>query len=360
MTVTRFGMCPGSRSGENVDDAWVRQVSFYGPMRVHRIFFPFTLMGSEDGAATAARNLILNDIPPDEDLVVSCKDVGSEFASRVAELRANRNEAAEDMNVTPGLTYIIIHHEPEGDLSIVDYNAKWNTALPVLMAESSWLLPGTCHTAFWSRKVDSAGVRLNNWRDWIPTNSAVQSLLRFVSADLYPSAGRPTKAKPKYYEPSDEHASPYTPTFEELGFCGILDEMLAELRSNTWPNIRNDLMGGIAEINHERPSTANGWPSTFTDPEGELNAAWMQGVFQHAVDAEYAFVTWFHKGGGDLMLRTPQNEANVLKAWVRDRYDDEELPDPSDPQYQLGYAKGITDGRAQAFGETVNWASEQE
>lgn len=370
MTITRFGMCPGARSGEGVDDAWQRQVAVYGPLRVHRIFFDSTLMGTESGASAAARELILNDIHPSEDLVVSCKEVGSEFASRVAQLRACRNEEAAMLGVQPGLTYLIIHHEPEGDLTQAAYNTKWNTALPVLNAESSWLMPGTCHTGFWSRKVDAAGIRMNDWRMWIPTNTAVQSVLRFVSADLYPSAGRPTKAKPKYYEPAGDHVSPYTPTFTELGFCGILDEMVDELRSGMWPNIRNDLLAGIAEINHERPSTANGWPAGFEDADGSDNASWMENIFHHATEREYAFVTWFHKGGGDLLLRTPTAEATVLKDWVRETYDNTETPDPSDPQYQLGYQAGWAarqsdvdeakaNGRLEAFGETVNWASEQ-
>jgi hypothetical protein len=333
--ITTYGMCPGVKSGENEVQAEARQRAYYGDYRVNRIFFPETLMGQENSNARSARTIIA-EMNPDEDLIVSCKLVGSEFPARVTELKSHRTGR--------GRTRIIIHHEPEGDLTVAAYNTKWNTALPTLEAEKAWLEPGTCHTAFWSRKVDANGVRENDWRDWIPSNSAVQRLLKFVSADLYPSAGRPTKSKPKYYEPPGAHQSPYG-AWQEIGFCGILDEMLDELRGPQWPNITSELEGGIAEINHERPGST--WPTGFanSDPAGQDNAAWLNDVLEHA-DGRYAFFTHFHKGGGILTDRTPQTEAQLLRSWIRSTYDDVEAPevtepDPTHPQYRYGYDAGV-------------------
>lgn len=340
MTITRYGTCPGVRTGENEVQAYLRQKAFYGPQRVTRVFFPGTLMGAESGSAQRARELILTHIPVTEDVVVSCKGVGTEFPLAVAELRARRVEEAIIAGVQPGKTWLIIHHEPEGDLSISEYNAKWNTAAPVLVAESGWLWPGTCHTGFWSRRVDADGVRVNDWRDWIPTSAAVQSLLRFVSVDLYPSAGRPTRSKPNYYEPPMFHKSPYGFGWE-LGFCGILDEMLEELRSEEWPDVSSSLEGGIAELNHSRPVSAEGWPTSFADTAGSGCAEWLDQVLAYA-HGRYAWVTYFHKGGGDLMLRAPANEAAALKARIVSSYSEEEPVVEETPEQ--AYARGVDDG----------------
>lgn len=343
MRITRYGTCPGIRSGENEVAAWDRQTAYYGDQRVHRVFFPYTLMGAENGSAQAARTLVLNRISPSEDLVVSCKDVGPEFPARVEELKQARQTDAVALGLVPGITRIIVHHEPEGDLTVAAYNAKWDTALPTLEAEAAWLEPGTCHTAFWSRKVDAAGVRLNDWRQWIPASTSVQALLRFVSFDLYPGAGRPTKSKPNYYEPPSVHPSPYG-AWEEIGFCGVLDEALAELRGPAWPNVREDLEGGIAETNHSRPTVADGWPSSFTDTDGSDCAAWLDSVLAYARD-RYAFVTYFHKSGGDLMARTPTAEAQVLRDWIRNTYA-QEPPEPPAETVEQAYARGVADGTA--------------
>lgn len=357
--LTRYGTCPGIKSGENEVQAWQRQQTYYGKQRVHRIFCPETLLGQDNSSARSARRLALELIDPAEDLIISCKVVGSEFASRVAELKKARLDRAAQLGVEPGRTRIIIHHEPEGDLSVDAYNVKWDTAVPTLETHVDWLEPGTCHTAFWSRDVDENGVRQNNWRIWIPKSARVQRLLRFVSADLYPSAGRPTKSKPKYYEPPNAHTSPYTVngTWTEIGFCGILDEMLEELRGPEWPEVRADLEGGIAEINHERAMTANGWP--FTDVNGDGCAAWLDAILTYAYK-RYAFVTYFHKGGGVLTDRSPQVEAEVLRKWISETYGDteepvEEQPDPHHPQwgfgYDAGYEAGKLDGQVEGHAE---------
>lgn len=323
--LTRYGMCPGIKSGENEVSAELRQRNYYGNYRVVRAFFPQTLMGQENSSARAARQII-QEMNPDEDLVVSCKTVGAEFQARVAELRSHRTGT--------GRTRIIIHHEPEGDLTVAAYNTKWDTALPTLVNEAGWLEPGTCHTGFWSQRVDEDGVRLNDWRQWIPANPAVQTLLRFVSADLYPAAQWPTKAKPDYYEPPLPHID--LDGNQSIGFCGILDEMITELRSSAWPNIRADLEGGIAELNHERANTASGW--NFTDANGTGCAAWLNDVLQYAWN-RYSFVTYFHKGGGILTDRSPQTEAEMLRAWLQSTYDETpaEEPDPQDIQYGYGW-----------------------
>lgn len=364
--LTRYGTCPGVKSDETEVQAWQRQQSYYGKQRAHRVFCPQTLLGQEDSPARNARELALSLISPAEDLVISCKVVGAEFPARVAELKRARVERAAQQGVEPGRTRIIIHHEPEGDLSVDAYNAKWDAAIPTLEAEADWLEPGTCHTAFWSRKVDENGVRANDWRTWIPKNPRVQRRLCFVSADLYPGAGRPTKSKPKYYEPPGPHPSPYG-AWTEIGFCGILDEMVAELRSSDWPEVGVDIEAGIAEINHERANTAKGWP--FTDANGDGCAEWLDAVLAYAYK-RYAFVTYFHKGGGILTDRTPQVEAQVLKDWITTTYDDvdetepepgPEEPDPTDPQYgfgydvgyDVGYNAGMTEGRIAGHADGV-------
>lgn len=341
--MTVFGMCPGVLTGENELAAWRRQTAWYGPMQLHRLFFPNLLMDLSE----SAYDIIVDELSPDEDLWVSCKEVGTtaEFRARVAALRAARGGA--------GRTWFTLHHEPEGDLTVAAYNAKWDVIGPVLDEEQAWFWPGTIHTAFWSRRVDADGVRVNNWRDWIPTGAVVQPLLRFVGADLYPGAGRPTKSKPNYYEPPGAHASPYG-FGEDIGFCGILDEMVAELRSEVWPAIRSDILGGVGEINHERPSTTGGWPASFTDPDGSGCAAWMNTVFQHAEAQGYFGVAWFHKGGGNLLSRSPQAEAEELRSWIRATYDPTVVPDPDDPQYQYGYGAG----RASRQGEVDQLSAE--
>lgn len=346
--ITRYGMNPGVKSGENEIHAEARQIDYYGEYAAHRIFFPFTLMGQENGSAQRARQLIL-EMNPDEDLIVSCKTVGPEFAARTAELKVLRDGK--------GLTLLIIDHEPEGDVTVAGYNVKWNAALFTLRAEESWLWPGTCHTGFWSRSVNASGVRVNDWRQWIPNNPVVQKLLRFVSVDLYPSAGRPTKAKPKYYEPPTAHPSPYG-NWTEIGFCGILDEMLNELRGDKWPNIRTNLHGGIAEMNHGRPTITDGWPIGFanSDVDGERNADWLNSVLTYAND-RYLFVTYFHKGGGILTDREPPVEAETLRAWIRDTYDANE-GDPRNLQYKIGYAAGWAAREATARVE-IDAASER-
>lgn len=339
MTITRLGTCPGIRSGENEVQAWQRQRSYYGPQRAHRVFFPETLGGTESGSAQRARELVFTHIPVSEDIVLSCRNVGSEFPDRVEELRERRAAPGA------GSTRLIIVHEPEQKVTVAEYNALWDAAQPALTQASVWLKAGTCHTGYWSRKVDSAGVRLNDWRNWIPTNPAVQHVLKFVSVDLYPSAGRPTRSKPMYYEPPTFHESPYGFGLE-LGFCGILDEMLEELRSEDWPDITPNLEGGIAEINHSRPTSADGWPSSFadTDPEGVACAAWLRNILEWS-DGRYAFVTYFHKGGGDLMLRDPAEEALELSTRIRETYIEEEPVETPEQAYARGVADGRTAGK---------------
>jgi hypothetical protein len=327
-------MCPGVKSGENRIQALARQVNYYGHYRAHRLFFDTELMDSTQDEYDI---LINGDVRDDEDLWVSCKVVSSTsaFRSQTAELKEIRANAT-------GKTLITIHHEPEGDLTVPAYNTKWDTAAPVLEEEYDWLMAGTIHTAFWSRKVDAAGVRAYDWRQWIPSTPSTRALLQFVGADLYPGAGRPTKAKPNYYEPPWPHPSPYG-FGTEIGFCGILDEMCEEL----------DLPGAIGEINHERPSTANGWPSSFTDPDGSGNVEWMKQIVSHAKAQKYLMVCQFHKGGGILTDRTPQAEAQYYKSVLQANWNDvdEEQPDPNHPQYAFGYAKGLEVGRAEGRDE---------
>lgn len=367
--VTTFGMCPGVKTGESRQQALARQIGFYGRYRAHRLFFDNGLM---DPAEDEYDIITEGQVREDEDLWVSCKDpeTTNVFRNKVAELRDIRRNVE-------GKTLFTLKHEPEGDLTVAQYNQAWDIVAPVLAENSDWLMPGPILTAFRSRKVNADGVREFNWRDWVPTTPSTRALLQFAGQDLYPGAGRPTKSKPKYYEDPGAHPSPYG-NWTELGFCGILDEMCDEL----------GLPGAIGEINHERPSVAGGWPSTFTDPNGELNASWMSAIVAHARAQKYLMVAWFHKGGGILTDRSGQTEANYWKQVLQDNWSDVDEPpfepDPNDPQYQAGFTAGaasrdeevaeLTDhinhleglipiarqeGRTSAFTDTKAWIDSQ-
>jgi hypothetical protein len=268
------GWCAGVRGGEGEAAAMRRQVKMYPGTDVVRSFFE-----SGQGLPASAwtdPNTDLANSPVDADVIVSWKDPVVDAAAFVA--------AWEATNRT-GRLILVPHHEPEqgsgGDPTVAVFRASW-TWLREQVGEhparrAGRLLLAVCYTLVWVRRVDPAtGRRVNDWRTWWPDHEATAVDLVLGDWYVYDPASK-TPWKPGRYEPA-------------ATALAIMLE-ISTATGKPW---------GLGEINHERIAS---------DATGQACAAWYRAT--HAWAAAHGCSVWchFHRGGGDLTNRGPEQQA---------------------------------------------------
>lgn len=269
----RTGWCPGVRTTEEFEvDAMRRQFDLYPRSRAFRVFFGPTFGLPATAWTDPAQALSL--VPKNAHVIVSWRDTGVDATPFVAAWQ----EAGHR-----GRLILVPHHEPEqqtgGDPTREQFRASWSALSeqvgqhPARLARQLRL--AVCYTLTWVRKQDANGQRVNDWRMWWPEH--VADSVDIVLGDWYPYD--PTSATP--YKPEE-----YEPPARALA---IMTE-LAAATGKAW---------GIAEINHAR---------TPSDTTGEKCAAWYRAM--HAWARAHGCTIWthFHKGGGDLGSRLPEQE----------------------------------------------------
>jgi hypothetical protein len=249
-----------------------RQLEMYPGTKTFRIFIGPTF-GLPPGAWTDPLHP-LSLVDWDADVIVSWRDLEVDAAAFVNAWLASGHL---------GRLILVPHHEPEqqtgGDPTLEQYRASWSRLVDQVGRHPARLLGrvqlAVCYTLVWVRRVDATGQRINDWRMWWPDH--VERYVDMVLGDWYPyDPASPTPFRPTEYQAPE-------------AALAVMPE-LSEATGKDW---------GIAEINHMRV------PSDLT---GEACAVWYRQMHGWAKDNGCKIWTHFHKGGGDLGTRLPEQE----------------------------------------------------